>query len=93
MKFLFHFQSAKKGRKSFNFGKVHFPAMEDLQNSLELERKRNVKLTEQMERLRQENYSQAQECKIVLSDLFFFILYLPIHMIHGNCNWLCFKLN
>ncbi|XP_078336278.1 citron Rho-interacting kinase-like isoform X2 [Crassostrea virginica] len=54
-------QSAKKGRKSFNFGKVHFPAMEDLQNSLELERKRNVKLTEQMERLRQENYGQAQE--------------------------------
>ncbi|XP_078336277.1 citron Rho-interacting kinase-like isoform X1 [Crassostrea virginica] len=54
-------KSAKKGRKSFNFGKVHFPAMEDLQNSLELERKRNVKLTEQMERLRQENYGQAQE--------------------------------
>nr|XP_034339330.1 citron Rho-interacting kinase-like isoform X2 [Crassostrea gigas] len=54
-------KSAKKGRKSFNFGKVHFPAMEDLQNSLELERKRNVKLTEQLERIRQENYSQAQE--------------------------------
>ncbi|XP_062613550.1 citron Rho-interacting kinase-like, partial [Saccostrea cucullata] len=54
-------KSAKKGRKSFNFGKVHFPALEDLQNSLELERKRNVKLTEQMDKLRQENYSQAQE--------------------------------
>ncbi|XP_056008615.1 citron Rho-interacting kinase-like isoform X2 [Ostrea edulis] len=54
-------KTAKKGRKSFNFGKVHFPAMEDLQNSLELERKRNVKLTEQMDKMRQENYSQAQE--------------------------------
>lgn len=39
--------------------------MEDLQNSLELERKRNVKLTEQMDKMRQENYSQAQECKLI----------------------------
>ena len=53
--------------------------MEDLQNSLELERKRNVKLTEQMERLRQENYGQAQECKIVLS-LSFFSFYIYPYM-------------
>ena len=39
--------------------------MMDLQNALELERKRNVKLTEQMDKLRQENYAQAQECEYI----------------------------
>ena len=35
----------------------------DLQTALDLERKKNARLQEQVERLRQENYSQANECK------------------------------
>ncbi|KAK3084551.1 hypothetical protein FSP39_015212 [Pinctada imbricata] len=50
----------KKGSKSQLPGPA-LPGLTDLQNALELERKRNVKLTEQLDKLRQENLCQAQE--------------------------------
>ena len=37
---------------------------EDLQMALKQEKKKNARLQEQNERLRQENYSHANECKL-----------------------------
>ena len=63
----------KKGSKSQLAGPA-LPGLMDLQNALELERKRNVKLTEQMDKLRQENYAQAQECECIAVNCCIFLI-------------------
>lgn len=40
----------------------------DLQTALEQEQKKSGKLQEQLDRLREENFQQANECKCLITD-------------------------
>lgn len=51
-----------KGKDTPNPGQCLSQQWGDMQSALDLERKRNAKLMEQVERLRQENFQQQNEC-------------------------------
>jgi hypothetical protein len=59
-----------QGGKFFGKGKEGMPNMAimgDLQGALDQECKKSKQLQEQMDRLRSENFAQANECKVFFS--------------------------